>query len=102
MLKKLKSQLKTLFSLKKSILDTVESHILIMKMNMQVIQVGFLPCNVLKPDDWRSFVMVNENEMKTAHFYYKKISFYMVHLLSSVDCVNKHLMKSLRKRMMLE
>lgn len=75
MLKKLKSQLKTLFSLKKSILDTVESHILIMKMNMQVIQVGF--CNVLKPDDWRSFVMVNENEMKTAHFYYKKKSLFI-------------------------
>lgn len=77
MLKKLKSQLKTLFSLKKSILDTVESHILIMKMNMQVIQVGFLPCNVLKPDDWRSFVMENENEMKTAHFYYKKKSLFI-------------------------
>lgn len=75
MLKKLKSQLKTLFSLKKSILDTVESHILIMKMNMQVIQVGF--CNVLKPDDWRSFVMENENEMKTAHFYYKKKSLFI-------------------------
>lgn len=61
--------------IKKSILDTVESHILIMKMNMQVIQVGF--CNVLKPDDWRSFVMENENEMKTAHFYYKKKSLFI-------------------------